>query len=120
MNDDGRGPPPAPRSDRESRRRPSRSRPRGRAAPPPPPPSGLRTPPSAPRGAGRRWGSSCLLLTHLGPGHDGAHLEDGDDGHEAHEKEEEGEEEAEGTDVGRPVPEGRVVHPPRRRQEVAV
>ena len=56
-----------------------------------------------------------VLLTHLGPGQDRAHLEDRDRGQEAHEQEEQGEEQADGADEGRPVPERRAGTCPRTR-----
>ena len=49
-----------------------------------------------------------------------AHFEDRNHRQEADEQEQQEQEEADRADVGRPVPERRVVHAPRRRQEVAV
>src|SRR5450432_1155014 len=118
MNDDGRGPPLAPRWDRASKRRRGDSRARAPCAPPPRPRSVPRTPPSVPRGGPRAPPASRALLAHFGAGDDGPHLEDRDDGHEADEQEEQREEEAEGPDEGGPVPERRVIHAPRRGEEV--
>src|SRR5687768_14561168 len=53
-------------------------------------------------------------------GHDRPHLEDGDRRQEPNEQEEEREEEADGSGEHREVPPRRVVHVPRRRQEVAM
>ena len=61
-----------------------------------------------------------LRLARLGAGRHRAHFEDRDHRQEPHEQEEERHEHADRADERHPVPDRRVVHPPRRGQEVAM